>query len=245
MLPPPHRRGKLTREPFRPSTAPHPPPLPPHASPAPPTPAIPPPVPASRCANALSLQRLRSFNVQLQLLSPAPSPMKPLPSPSRAALAATSSTFGSSTFSSSTFGSRPEQDYIAAAYSGHMHPPQTSTFSSVRSSPSASFQSQHVAHQHQRNAGMQQQLDDILQNDYMQISHEHRRPATPPALSSAEADSLRLELQASSAIRWLPPSSLVSFPHAATNCQSCAAAATGAWCPKPASQLLIHSSSAG
>ena len=127
--------------------------------------------------------------------------MKPLPSPSRAAIAATSSTFGSSAFSSSTFGSRPEQDYIAAAYSGHMLPPQTSTFSSVRSSPSATFQNQHVAHQHQRNAGMQQQLDDILQNDYMQISHEHRRPATPPALSSAEADALRLQLQASSAIR--------------------------------------------
>jgi len=117
---------------------------------------------------------------------------------------------GGGSSSGGAFGGRPELDYNAAVYSAGALPlhTSTSTFSSVRSSPSASssFQNQQPAHQqHARSAGMQQELDDILQNDYMHMSHEHRHPASPPALSAAEAAALQLQLQASNSIPAPPP----------------------------------------
>lgn len=92
-----------------------------------------------------------------------------------------------------------EQEYDAAVYSGQLL--QTSTFSSVRSTPTASssLRSQLMMHQLPApSSGMQQHsLDDLLQSDSLQEIRERRHPASPAAISSAEAASLKAELQAS------------------------------------------------
>ena len=127
---------------------------------------------------------------QSQLLSPAPSPMKPLPSPSRASVTAGS---GVAHFD------RTDQGYNPAVYAGNM--PQTSTSSSFRSLPSASagsFHNQLALHQLQdRDSDIEHHFDYMLQAEDMPMSLEQQRPASPVAVSQAEASALKLELQAS------------------------------------------------
>ena len=130
--------------------------------------------------------------------------MKPLPSPSRASMAASRG---------AVYGSSAEQDYNASAYSAHTL--QTPTFASVRSSPAAaaSLPSQFMVHQLQaRHSAAHQHLDDMLQSEYMQSSHEAHHPAPPVASSAAaaalkmeEAAALKMELQASDGASSCPP----------------------------------------
>lgn len=134
---------------------------------------------------------------KLQLLSPAPSPMKPLPSPSRASLPASSSTAHSGT---------SDQGYNPAVYAADT--PQTSTFSSFRSSPPApagSFRSHLSLHQLQeRDSDAEQQFDDMLQAERVPVPHPRHRPASPVAVSQDEAAALKMELQASPCALPLP-----------------------------------------
>lgn len=164
--------------------------------------------------------------------------MKPLPSPSGTATAGSSSI---------PFGNNREQGYNAAFYSGHTL--QTPTFSSVRSTLSASlpFQSQLMMHQFEaRNSGEQQhRLDNVLHatdlqvHEHRQELHEQRRPSPSAALSSAEAAALKLELQARD--NTSPNPRIACFDvcgltgRAATNCQCCPAAAAGQVAAGPSS----------
>jgi hypothetical protein len=162
--------------------------------------------------------------------------MKPLPSPSGTAIAGSISI---------PFGNNREQGYNAAFYSGHAQ--QTQTFSSVRSTASLPSQSQLMMHQFEAHSSGEQQhrLDnmqhaaDVQVHEHRQELREQRRISSSAALSSAEAASLKLELQARD--NTSPNPRVASFVlcgltgRAATNCQCCPAAAASQVAAGPSS----------